>query len=58
MKKEKTTKSYKEYTLEELQDEIAKLDGQLGRQHGREGQKFDDPDSLVHHQPIRRFSTS
>ena len=44
MLKEKTTKPYKEYTLEELQQEIAKLDEQLGRQHGRAGVKFDDPE--------------
>ena len=44
MAKEKTTKPYKEYTLEELKQELAKLDEQLGRQHGREGQKFDDPE--------------
>ena len=44
MAKEKTTKPYKEYTLEELKQELAKLDEQLGRQHGREGHKFDDPE--------------
>ena len=44
MVKEKRTKPYKDYTLEELQAEIAKLDEQLGRQHGREGQKFSDPE--------------
>ena len=44
MAKEKTTKPYREYTLEELKQELAKLDEQLGRQHGREGHKFDDPE--------------
>lgn len=37
-------KSYAEYTLEELQQELAELDKQLGRQHGREGKGFDDPE--------------
>ena len=37
-------KSYAEYTLEELQHELAELDKQLGRQHGREGKGFDDPE--------------
>lgn len=44
MTKERNTKPFKEYTLEELQEEIARLDKQLGRQHGREGQKFSDPE--------------
>lgn len=37
-------KSYLEYTLEELQEELSKLNQQLGRQHGREGKGFDDPE--------------
>lgn len=35
-------KSYKDYTLEEIREEILQLDKQLGRQHGKEGTAFSD----------------
>lgn len=37
-------KGYSEYTLEEIIAELNELDAQLGRQHGREGQKYTDPE--------------
>lgn len=37
-------KGYKDYTLEEIIAELNALDDQLGRQHGRIGQKYDDPE--------------
>jgi hypothetical protein len=39
-----STKKYKDYTIEEIQKELDDLDVILGRQHGREGKKFDDPE--------------
>lgn len=40
----RTGKSYAEYTLEELQQELAVLDTKRDRQHGRAGVGFDDPE--------------
>lgn len=40
----RTGKSYAEYTLEELQQELAALDTKRDRQHGRAGVGFDDPE--------------
>ena len=37
-------KGYNEYTLEEIIAELDALDAELGRQHGREGQKYSDPE--------------
>lgn len=37
-------KGYKDYTLEEIIAELDALNAQLGRQHGKEGIKYTDPE--------------
>lgn len=37
-------KGYADYSLEEIISELEALDAELGRQHGREGTKYSDPE--------------
>lgn len=40
----KTNTKYEEATIESIKAELEELDKQLGRQHGRAGAKYDDPE--------------